>query len=262
MSAETSAPRWRKYVAIGDSFTEGLNDIDPENPATFRGWADMLAANLQKRGAQELQYANLAIRGRLVSDVVGPQLEAALALKPDLVSMVAGGNDILRPHVNPDILALRLERAVIEIRTAGADVLLATGMDAKASPIVSQTRRRTALLNANIWSIARRHGAYVLDLWGMRALRDWRKWSEDRIHLTTEGHERVSQAALVGLGLDPDDPNWDVPLGEAPDQSRLERLQSDADWFKTHVFPWATRRLRRKSSGDNKIAKRPDLGAL
>src|SRR5690625_4770021 len=102
MSAETSAPRWRKYVAIGDSFTEGLNDIDPENPATFRGWADMLAASLQKRGAQELQYANLAIRGRLVSDVVGPQLEAALALKPDLVSMVAGGNDILRPHVRSE----------------------------------------------------------------------------------------------------------------------------------------------------------------
>lgn len=262
MSTEQVAPRWRKYVAIGDSFTEGLNDVDPQNPQEFRGWADMLAKSLDSRVGGGLKYANLAIRGRLVSDVVGPQLEMALEMKPDLVSMVAGGNDILRPHVNPDILALRLERAVIELRAAGADVLLATGMDTKESPIVSKTRRRTALLNANIWSIARRHGAYVLDLWGMRALRDWRMWGEDRIHLTTQGHERVCQGALVALGLKPDDPNWDVPLGEAPDVTRLERLQDDADWLKTHVFPWATRRLRGKSSGDTKVAKRPELGDL
>src|SRR5690625_756674 len=154
------------------------------------------------------------------------------------------GNDIVRPQVNPDILALRLERAVIAIRKTGADVLLATGMDTKESPIVSKTRGRTALLNANIWSIARRHGAYVLDLWGMRALRDWRMWSQDRIHLTTDGHKRVTQAALVALGLEADYPNWDVPLEPEALQSRLARMQEHAESFKTHVFPWATRRLR------------------
>jgi len=262
MSAETPAPRWRKYVAIGDSFTEGLNDVDPDNPEQFRGWADMLAARINERRGGGLQYANLAIRGRLMEDVVGNQLQAALALKPDLVSIVAGGNDILRPHVSPDILALRLERAVIEIRATGADVLVATGMDTKESPIVNKTRGRTALFNANIWSLARRHGAHVLDLWGMRALRDWRMWSEDRIHLTTEGHTRVSQGALAALGLSPDDPNWDIPLGEAPETTRLEQLQADAEWFKTHVLPWATRRLRGKSSGDEKVAKRPELTEL
>jgi len=268
MSAELSpAPKWRKYVAIGDSFTEGLNDVDPQNPEAFRGWADLLAANLHARitavePQAQFNYANLAIRGRLTADIVGPQLDAALALQPDLVSMVGGGNDILRPQVNPDILALRLERAVIAIRKTGADVLLATGMDTKESPIVSKTRGRTALLNANIWSIARRHGAYVLDLWGMRALRDWRMWSQDRIHLTTDGHKRVTQAALVALGLEADDPNWDVPLEPEALQSRLERMQEDAEWFKTHVFPWATRRLRGRSSGDDRVAKRPEWTEL
>src|SRR5690625_7809821 len=96
----------------------------------------------------------------------------------------------MRPQFNQYILSLRMKRAVIAIHKTGADVLLATGMDTKESPIVSKTRGRTALLNANIWSIARRHGAYVLDLWGMRALRDWRMWSQDRIHLTTRSEER------------------------------------------------------------------------
>lgn len=262
MSADNSAPKWRKYVAIGDSFSEGLNDVDPDNPAQFRGWADMLAGRLAERGAGDFHYANLAIRGRLIADITDNQLPAALELQPDLVSLVGGGNDILRPHVNPDLLALRIERAVIQIREAGADVLLATGMDTKDSPIVSKTRKRTALLNANIWSIARRHGAHVLDLWGMRALRDWRMWGEDRIHLTTMGHERVCQAALVGLGLEPDSADWDVPLPPEPIPSRMQRWQSDAQWAKTHVFPWATRRLRGRSSGDEKVAKRPTWTVL
>lgn len=258
MSAETSAPKWRKYVAIGDSFSEGLDDVDPQSPESFRGWADMLATRLSERGAGNFQYANLAIRGRLVADIVENQLPKALELKPDLISLVGGGNDILRPHVNPDILALRIERAVIKIRESGADALLATGMDTKESPIVNKTRGRTALFNANIWSIARRHGAYVLDLWGMRALRDWRMWADDRIHLTTQGHERVSQGALVALGLTPDYSDWDVPLAPEPQPTRGEQLQSNAQWAKTHVLPWATRRLRGKSSGDAKVAKRPN----
>src|SRR5699024_6316539 len=259
---QSSVPSWSRYVAIGDSFTEGLNDVDPHNPFQYRGWADVLAASLAKRqreaGVQPLEYANLAVRGRLIDNIVGEQLEQALALKPDLVSIIAGGNDILRPAVNIDLISLRLERAIIKLRQAGIDVLMGTGMDARHSPIVNKTRGRTALYNANIWSIARRHGAYVLDLWGMRPLLDWRMWSEDRIHLTTEGHRRVTQAALVGLGLTPDDLRWAQPLEELPPAAQIDKMRDDAAWLKNHVFPWATRRLRRTSSGANKEAKRPE----
>jgi len=259
---QSSVPSWSRYVAIGDSFTEGLNDVDPHNPFQYRGWADVLAASLAKRqreaGVQPLEYANLAVRGRLIDNIVGEQLEQALDLKPDLVSIIAGGNDILRPAVNIDLISLRLERAIIKLRQAGIDVLMGTGMDARHSPIVNKTRGRTALYNANIWSIARRHGAYVLDLWGMRPLLDWRMWSEDRIHLTTEGHRRVTQAALVGLGLTPDDLRWAQPLEELPPAAQIDKMRDDAAWLKNHVFPWATRRLRRTSSGANKEAKRPE----
>ena len=118
-------------------------------------------------------------------------MPAALALEPDLVSLVGGGNDLLRPGADVDRMARNLEAGVVRLREAGVDVLLGTGVDAADSPLVRATRSRVGIYNALIWSMARRHGAYVVDLWGMRSLRDWRMWAEDRIHLTTDGHARV-----------------------------------------------------------------------
>jgi len=227
----------------------------------MRGWADMLAFTLSRRrvdaGLPPLEYANLAVRGRRLRPIVEDQVPAALALKPDLVSLVGGGNDLLRPDGSPDRLARRLEAAVVRLREAGADVLLGTGFDTLGSPMVQRIRPRVAVYNALVWTIGRRHGAYVLDTWGMHSLHDWRMWADDRIHLTTEGHARVAQAALVGLGLEPDDPAWDQPLTPLPPTPPLDRVRSDAHWLTVHAYPWATRRLRRRSSGDGLGAKRP-----
>jgi lysophospholipase L1-like esterase len=256
-------PRWQRYVAVGDSFTEGLWD-SPQGPdAPQRGWADVLAGLLSDRrraaGEPPLRYANLAIRGRLLRPIVLEQVPAALELEPDLVSLVGGGNDILRPGTDVDVLARGLENAVVKIRATGADVLLATGFDSAGSPIMQSTRHKVGLFNAHVWSIARRHGASVLDLWGMRHLRTLDAWAPDRIHLTTEAHARVAQGALLGLGLVPDDPAWDVPPPAAPPLSRAEQVREDARWLRTYAYPWATRRLRHVSSGDHRAAKLPTL---
>ncbi|WP_242511373.1 SGNH/GDSL hydrolase family protein [Pengzhenrongella frigida] len=262
----TPAPTWTRYVAIGDSFTEGLWDVNPDDDARCRGWADILAVRLSSRrtaaGVDPLEYANLAIRGRLLGPILTDQLPTALALEPNLVSLVGGGNDILRPTIDVDHLADRLEAAVVELRASGADVLLSTGMNPVDSALMRRTRHRVGIFNSYVWSIARRHDAQVLDLWGMQSLRDWRMWSEDRIHLTTEGHARVAQAALVGLGLEPDDAAWDDPLTPLPPVPRLEKAMSDAVWLREHVYPWATRRLRHRSSGDLRTPKRPELGPV
>lgn len=265
---------WQRYVALGDSFTEGLWDVpDGAPPQTaeteppglvLRGWADLLAGHLADRsrvddpGAQ-LFYANLAVRGRLLDPILTEQVPAALRMAPDLVSLVGGGNDTLRVGTDPDRLAARLERAVVALRAAGTDVLLATGMDSADSPLIRTNRGRVAVLNSHVWSIARRHGAYVLDVWGMRSLRDWRMWHADRIHLTTQGHRRVAQAALVALGLPPDDEAWDDPLVPLPPPTRAARARADAEWVRQHAVPWATRRLRGRSSGDRRVPKRPEL---
>lgn len=259
--APPTAPRWTRYVALGDSFTEGLWDAPDGLDAPMRGWADLLAERLSARrmatGAAPLEYANLAIRGRRLAPIVADQVPAALALAPDLVSIVGGGNDLLRPDGNPDQLAARLESAVVRLRVAGVDVLMATGFDTVESPVVRLTRPKVAIYNTMIWSIARRHGAHVLDLWGMRALHDWRMWAEDRIHLTTAGHERVAQAALVALGLAPDTPDWDDPLTPLPPTPFTDRARSNARWLRVHAAPWAARRIHHRSSGDGRSPKRP-----
>jgi lysophospholipase L1-like esterase len=260
-----STVRWERYVAIGDSFTEGLWD-QPTADGECRGWADVLAAHLSTRrtaaGEEPLAYANLAIRGRLLRPILAQQLPEALAMQPDLVSLVGGGNDILRPQADVDALALALEDAVVRVRATGADVLLGTGLDAADSPLVRRTRGRVGVYNSHIWSIARRHGGHVLDLWGMRSLRDWRMWAPDRIHLTADGHARVAQAALVALGIAPDDAAWDDPLTPLPPTPRIQRAREDAQWLREHVYPWATRRLRGQSSGDARVAKRPYLAPV
>ncbi len=256
---------WSRYVAIGDSFTEGMSDADPDREGQYIGWADRLAGHLAvlaRETGHDFAYANLAVRGRLLADVIGPQLDAALALGPDLVSMVGGGNDILRPKADLDGIAARLEEAVVRIQATGADVLLATPVDPADAPLIRHLRGRHAIHTANIFSIGQRHGCYVINQWGMHALRDWRMWAEDRIHMTSEGHRRVALSALTALGHSTDRADWTTPLPDAPVVGRREWAAANAAWARQHLRPWVQRRLRGESSGDNVTAKRPGLSTV
>jgi lysophospholipase L1-like esterase len=247
--------RWRKYVALGDSLTEGLQDFDDAgNPV---GWADRLAQLLADRAGTDIDYANLAIRGRLLGPILAEQVGPALALEPDLVSLWGGGNDMLRPDADPDKMAAGVEEAVVSFRKAGADVLIGLGVDSRDSPIIRLTRNRTAIYNIHLVGIAARHGAHVIDAWNLRALRDWRMWHEDRIHLNGLGHARVAQAAFAALGLEPDDPDWDLPLPAQPPMSARAQLDWNLAWGRDHLAPWLGRRIRRTSSGVGRTAKLP-----
>ena len=263
--------KWRRYVAIGDSFTEGMCDpLAGERPDTpsagqrYAGWADRLAVHLDDIAQSQspparVEYANLAVRGRLLADVVGPQVEAALALAPDLVSVVGGGNDILRPKTDIDALSASLEDAVARLRASGADVLMATPMDPREAPVMKHTRGRAAAYAANIWSIAHRHGAFVIDQWTMAALRDWRLWAADRIHMNAEGHRRIALHALHALGQPTDEQDWRSPLPDKQLPRGTEAIAANVSWAREHVAPWVRRRWRGESSGDHLTAKAPDL---
>ena len=255
----TAPVRWARYIAMGDSFSEGLWDPYPDAPDVQRGWADNLAAVLSARriaaGEEPLEYANLAIRGRKLRPIIAEQLDITVDAQPDLVSLVGGGNDILRASADIDAISAALEDAVVALRATGADVLMGTGF--KAGAALSWTNGRVGIFNANVWSIARRHGAHVVDLWGMRSLADLRLWSDDRIHLTPEGHQRVANAALVALGLEPDDDGYDTPLDAAPPAAFRDAARANAAWMRQHVGPWVKRRLTGTSSGDGRSAKWP-----
>lgn len=246
------------YLAIGDSFTEGMNDRGPDGD--FRGWADRLAQHLDTH-QPGLRYGNLAVRGKLLDQILADQVPVAAQTAPDLVSIAGGGNDLLRPGGDPDRLAERFERGVERIRAAGSRVLLFTGFDTRETPLLSIVRGKVGTYNSNLRAVADRNGCLVVDLWAMRSLRDRRAWSEDRLHLAEEGHRRVALRAAQVLGLpvedDPDKP-WPPKPPRDPAAARRESLH----WAREHLLPWVGRRLRHESSGDHVQPKRPELTVL
>jgi len=252
---------WQRFVAIGDSFTEGMNDTDPDNDGAFIGWADRLAPLLAAH-TDEFQYANLAVRGRRLKAIAGEQTEQAIAMRPDLVSLAGGGNDILRPKADLDALAAQLEESARSIRATGADVLITTPSDPIGAPVIVAYRGRMATYTAHVWKIAQRQGCYVLNQWAFDFLRDDRMWSDDRIHMTTEGHRRVALAAYAALGHDPAEADWHVSPPPQPAVSKLASIQRNMLWAREHGGPWMQRRVRGQSSGDHVHPKRPELVPL
>lgn len=241
------------YVAVGDSFTEGVGDPGPDR--AFVGWADrfaVLLADLRPEGA--FRYANLAVRGKLLDQVVAGQLQQAVELAPDLVSFCAGGNDILRPGTDPDEVAERFERAVARLAAGAGTVMVTTGFDTRDMPVLKHLRGRIATYNGHVRAIADRYGCPVLDLWSLKAVQDRRAWDEDRLHLSPEGHTRVALRAGQVLGLDvPADP--EQPWPPRPPRGSLEIRRDDVHWAREYLVPWIGRRLRGKSSGDQVTAK-------
>jgi lysophospholipase L1-like esterase len=268
-------PGEASFVAIGDSFTEGLNDAAPGGG--YRGWADRLA-DLTAAEYPELQYANLAVRGRLLRQIVAEQVPAAVAMSPGLVSIAGGGNDIIRPGGDPDTLAELFDAAVARLRAAGCRVLMFTGADLVGFPVMRLLRGRIAAYNMHLRSIADERGCDLVDLWSMRFLRELSAWSPDRLHMTSSSHRRVALRAAEVLGLsvveDWRDARplagssvasaapggrqspWRPPAGR---ENWLAARREDARWAREYLAPWAGRRLHGVSSGDGRAAKRPQL---
>jgi lysophospholipase L1-like esterase len=251
---------WRSFVAMGDSFTEGLDDPYPDG--TFRGWADLVAARLAVDAGPDFAYANLAVRGRLLDQVLAEQLPAVVAMRPGLVSFAAGGNDVLRRRVDPAGLVARVDQAVGELRAAGADVILFRFADVTAHlPGQRIVGPRAAALNDGARQVAARHGAYLIDLFADDAFRNPAMWSSDRLHLSPAGHRRVAAHVLTALDVGVDEEWLLVPPMPAPTPWLLAR-RADLQWAGRHLAPWLKRRLAGTSSGDLVTAKRPRLSSI
>ncbi|MGQ4409804.1 SGNH/GDSL hydrolase family protein [[Kitasatospora] papulosa] len=254
---------------MGDSFTEGVGDPGPGG--TLVGWADRFAVILADQlpvpdamvGPVDdphgyFRYANLAVRGRLLDQIVEEQVPRAKELAPDLVSFCAGGNDILRPGSDPDDVAERFERAVADLTRSVGTVMVTTGFDTRGIPVLKHLRGKIAMYTAHVRSIADRYDCPVLDLWSLRSVQDRRAWDNDRLHLSAEGHTRVALRAAQVLGLDvPADPDQVWP--PQAQRGALEVRRDDIQWAREYLVPWIGRRLRGESSGDHVAAKRPDL---
>ncbi|WP_028655253.1 SGNH/GDSL hydrolase family protein [Nocardioides sp. J54] len=249
-----------KYVALGDSFTEGVGDPDPERPNGWRGWADRFAEALAADAAaagRDFGYANLAIRGRKLPAILEEQVEPALALKPDLVSIHGGGNDVLRPKVDLDVLAASYDDAIGRLTASGAHVVMFTIADTGNSGVMKMIRGRTAIFNEWAREIAEKHGATLVDMWRMRGWTVEEVMDEDRLHLNAVGHQAIAIAVADALGLRHD--LQPLPPVEVPVLTPRERRAADLAWARSHLAPWVHRRITGRSSGDGVEPKRPAL---
>lgn len=237
--------RWERYVALGDSLTEGL--CDPAANGVERGWADRLALLLAARGG--IRYANLAVRSRRVADVCGPQLRRALELHPDLVSVFVGANDLVMMRADVDALVTRLENAIVRLRESGADVVLITPFLPRRAASAIYARRFAAFAGA-LAALAERTGAILVDADRHPGLGERANWAEDLVHLSSRGHRLLAYIVGEQLGVPHAEALGELDAALHEHEGITRRL-----WWRRHAMPWIWRRLRGRTAGDGRLAK-------
>lgn len=248
---------YQRYVAIGDSSTEGLDD--PDGRGGYRGWANRLAERIAALQGG-LLYANLAVRGRSTRQILEEQLQPALAMHPDLVTLFSGTNDVIRRRfdaaaVGTDIAAMH--RALIG---QGATLLTFTLPDlTPVMPMAKWIAPRVELLNATLRKVCTATGGILVDVARHSVASDPRLWSEDRLHGNAEGHARIAAALGEALGIPDSDSTWSEPLPKCTPPSLAQRIGAELRWGRRHLLPWLWRHARGRSSGDGLKPKRPRL---
>ncbi|EPR75138.1 putative secreted protein [Leifsonia rubra CMS 76R] len=243
--------QFASYVAIGDSFTEGVGDELPDG--RLRGWADQVALALALASPAPVGYANLAIRGRLLGPIAGGQLEAAVALRPELMSINGGGNDIMRPKVSLESITDQLLAAVDTATASGIHVLLLSGGDpSKHLPFGSVMATRGERLAQSVQSRLPKNNVTFVNNWADQELAKLQYWSVDKLHLNARGHARVASNVLSALHI----PVPDFVADQRPVDDARPRT---AAYWREYVLPWIGRRLTGRSSGDNRAPKSATL---
>lgn len=256
-AGKNRAVSFRRYVAIGDSSTEGLED--PDDSGGYRGWADRLAEHVADRQDDPLEYANLAVRGLRMREIRESQLAPALALHPDLLTVFGGVNDVIGRHCDFASIRTDYEAVFAAGRRLGATVLTFTMPDPSGfNPLGRHVRDRVYALNAIIRSEAEAHGSLVVDFQRYPVAQDPRLWFEDRLHGNALGHALVAEALAWRLGLTGPDTRWAEPLPEEYVRPPMRRQVVGAvDWAVRYFAPWLSRNLRNVPHGPGIVAKRP-----
>ena len=236
--------------------TEGM--CDEMVNGKYRGWADRVADTLSKENPK-FSYVNLAIRGKLLHQVIDDQIPVAakFVTGPEtLVSFHAGANDVLRPNYQADIAFAKYEKGVSDLSKTGATIIVFTVVDrVEGNGKTAQIwHERFSAFNMNVREVAHKYGAVIIESDDAKWLADLRFLAKDRLHLNADGHWRLSQAVLEKLGKE-FDAAWKIPLAPANKKSTLRKKSEDLIWIITFVIPWIWRRLRGRSSGDGRTAK-------
>lgn len=262
--AATSPSRFARYVALGDSSTEGIDD--PDGAGGYLGWSQRLAARIDatQGGGEPLLYANFSARGLTTAEVRTLQLDAALALRPDLATVFCGTNDVTGLRFDAAAVSADIEHMQRALVAGGATVLSFTLPDlTPLMPLARLIAPRIAALNRALAEASRRSGAILVDFAALPVATDRRLWSEDRIHANSLGHVRIAGALAQALDLPGSDDAWALPLPDTePPRTRLEVAAAEARWVRRHLLPWLWQGFFVGSSASARPPKRPVLAPL
>lgn len=257
----SSAPRaFARYVALGDSSTEGIDDPLLDGSGGYRGWSQRLAEHLQATTSPKIHYANLAIRGLTTAQIRATQLDAALALRPDLATVFCGTNDVTAPRFDPARVAADIAHMQQALVSSGATVLTFTLPDlTPLMPLARLIAPRIAALNRALADASRATGTILVDFAAHPVATDARLWSEDRIHANSAGHARIAAALAHALNLPNTSDSWSAPFPTPLTPSLTTRARTEARWFTRHLLPWTCQSLLNRSSSAGRHPKRPHL---
>jgi len=259
-STGPTATPFARYVALGDSSTEGIDD--PDGAGGYRGWSQRLAERIHALQG-ELLYANLGVRGLTTIQVRERQLAPALALRPDLATVFCGTNDVTAPRFDAARVGTDIEHMQRSLRAGGATVLSFTLPDlTPLMPLARLIAPRIAALNAALADASRRSGALLVDFAAYPVATDRRLWSDDRIHANSAGHARIAEALARALDLPGSSTAWREPLPPLPRRTALQVCAAETRWARHHLLPWFSRSLTGRSLADGRSAKRPALAPL
>ena len=243
------------FIALGDSFTEGVGDRDDRLPNGVRGWADRVAEKLAK-AQPGWEYANLAIRSKRLRHIIDDQLEPALRMRPALITLYAGGNDILDLKTDMPALMAEYEKLVARLAETGATLVLFTGFDVKVSALLELLKKRNAYYNRQVRQIAEKYGAVLVDYWCLDAFHDRRMWDADRLHMSKAGHKYLAGQVLDQLGV----PHKIRPKDWEPatPPTLREWARNQRRWVNDWVLPLFGRKLRGVTLGDALTPRWPE----
>jgi lysophospholipase L1-like esterase len=233
--------RFERYVALGDSSTEGLDD--PDGMGGYRGWSRRLAQRIADAQGS-LEYANFGVRRLTTRQILHGQLAPALELRPDLATVFSGTNDLIDRHFDVGAVSHDMEAMQRALIASGATVLTFTLPE--LSPVMPLARligHRIRALNEALRAVSARTGTILLDFAAHRVGSDRRIWSDDRIHANAAGHSKVADALAHALELPGTDDSWSRPLPPLPARPPWEWLAAEMTWTRRHFLPWIGRAL-------------------
>jgi lysophospholipase L1-like esterase len=258
-----SPPRYARYVALGDSSTEGIDDPDTSVAGGYRGWSLRLAARIDAAQGGGLLYANLAVRGLTTAQIRECQLASALAMRPDLATVFCGTNDVTAARFDAARVAADIEHMQRALVAGGATVVSFTLPDlTPLMPLARIVAPRIAALNRALANSSRATGAILVDFAAHPVATDPRLWSEDRIHANSAGHERIADALAEALRLPDSASTWSEPFSDLFNRTRWQRVAAELRWFRRHLLPWIWQGFRGRSSSLGRQPKRPELAPL